>query len=222
MRRDLINEQSFINEEAAVAGRPRGIDDAVILRRAVDVIGRVGPARLTLAAVAAEAGVVPATLIQRFGSKHGLLVALAERSAQDADAAFERLRERHSAPLPALEALAVESMAPMTSPETFANHLAFLCMDLTDPQLHEHALVIHKAQRAAIRSLLNEAVAQADLHAETDTAVLAGSIQAIIAGAGLSWALDRQGTLPQRLRHEIRALLSPHVQSNDNRNAEES
>lgn len=205
-----------------MAGRPRGIDDAVILQRAANVIGRVGPAKLTLAAVAAEAGIAPATLIQRFGSKHGLLVAMAERSAQDAEAAVERLRERHSAPLSALEALAVESMAPMTTPETFANHLAFLCMDLTDPQLHEHALAIHRTQRAAIRSLLNEAVAQADLQAETDTTVLAGSIQAIIAGAGLSWALDRQGTLPQRLRGEIRALLSPYVQSNDSRNLEET
>lgn len=204
-----------------MVGRPRGIDDAVILQRAVDVIGRVGPAKLTLAAVAAEVGIVPATLAQRFGSKHGLLVALAQRSAQDAAAAFSRLREQHSAPLPALEALAVESMAPMTTPETFANHLAFLCMDLTDPQLHEYALAIHEAQRAAIRSLLDEAVAQSDLRAETETAVLAGSVQAIIAGAGLSWALDRQGTLPQRLRHEIRALLSPHAQSNDNRNSEE-
>lgn len=203
-----------------MAGRPRGIDDEVILRRAADVIGRVGPAKLTLAAVAAEAGVVPATLIQRFGSKHGLLVAVAKRSAQGVDAAFERLRERHSAPLSALEALAVESMAPMTTPEVFANHLAFLCMDLTDPQLHEHALVIHRAQGAAIRSLLNEAVAQADLRAETDTAVLAGSIQAIIAGTGLSWALDRQGTLPQRLQREIRALLSPHIQSDNGRNSE--
>jgi AcrR family transcriptional regulator len=194
----------------------------VILDRAVDVIGRVGPAKLTLAAVAAEARVVPATLIQRFGSKRGLLVALAERSAQGADAAFKRLRERHSAPLSVLEALAVESMAPMTTPETFANHLAFLCMDLTDPQLHEHALVIHKAQRAAIRSLLNEAVARADLQAGTDTTVLAGTIQAVISGTGLSWALDREGTLPQRLRREIRALLSPHLQSDENRNAEAS
>jgi AcrR family transcriptional regulator len=205
-----------------VAGRPRGIDDAVILQRTVDVIGRVGPAKLTLAAVAAEAGVVPATLIQRFGSKHGLLIAVAKQSAQGADAAFERLRERHPEPLSALEALVVDSMSPMTTPETFANHLAFLCMDLTDPQLHEHALAIHEAQRAAIRSLLNEAVARADLRAGTDTAVLAGSIQAVIAGAGLSWALDRQGTLPQRLRRELRALLTPHIQSDDTRNSEES
>ena len=60
------------------AGRPRGIDDAAILRATVDVIGRVGPVGLTLAAVAAEVGLVPGTLVQRFGSKRGLLLALAE------------------------------------------------------------------------------------------------------------------------------------------------
>ena len=46
-----------------MAGRPRGVDDAVILRAAVEVIGRVGPAKLTLAAVADELGLVPGTLV---------------------------------------------------------------------------------------------------------------------------------------------------------------
>ncbi|MFD8888404.1 helix-turn-helix domain-containing protein [Streptomyces erythrochromogenes] len=60
--------------------RPRGVEDAVILRAAVRVMGRVGPAGLTLAAVAGEVGLVPGTLVQRFGSKRGLLLALADRS----------------------------------------------------------------------------------------------------------------------------------------------
>jgi AcrR family transcriptional regulator len=198
-----------------VAGRPRGVDDSVILRGAVEVIGRVGPARLTLAAVAGEVGLVPGTLVQRFGSKHGLLVALARQSAQDADALYERLRQGHASPLAALMALVVESMAPMATPESFANHLAFLCMDLTDPQLHEHALAVHRAQGRAIRTLLTEAVAEGELRTGTDTAALAASVQAIMAGAGLTWALDRQGTLPQRLRREIDALLSPYVPSEE-------
>ncbi|MEV4195286.1 helix-turn-helix domain-containing protein, partial [Streptomyces toxytricini] len=54
--------------------RPRGVEDAVILRAAVDVIGRSGPGGLTLAAVAREVGLVPGTLAQRFGSKRGLLL----------------------------------------------------------------------------------------------------------------------------------------------------
>ncbi len=205
-----------------MAGRPRGVDDAVILQRTAEVIGRVGPARLTLAAVADEVGIVPGTLVQRFGSKHGLLVALARQSAQDADAMYERLRQGHTSPLAALTALAADSMAPMTTPETFANHLAFLCMDLTDPELHEHALAIHQTQEEAIRELLNEAVAEGELRAETDTTALARSVQAIIAGTGLTWALDRQGALPDRLRREIRALLSPHVPSGKQSVLEES
>lgn len=217
----LMNEQSFI-KGGVVAGRPRGVEDAVILRRAADVIGRVGPARLTLAAVADEVGLVPGTLMQRFGSKRGLLVALARQSAQEADAIYERLRQRHPSPLAALMALAVESMAPMATPETFANHLAFLCMDLTDPQLHEHALAIHNAQRRAIRTLLTEAVSKGELRPETDTDALTGSIQANIAGTGLTWALDRQGQLPQRLRREIQALLSTHIPSSNGVAMEES
>lgn len=205
-----------------MAGRPRGVEDAVILRRAAEVIGRVGPAGLTLAAVADEVGLVPGTLVQRFGSKHGLLVALARHSAHDADGMYERLRQRHPSPLAALEALATDSMAPMTTPETFANHLAFLCMDLTDPQLHEHALAIHEAQGRAIRTLLTEAVSQGELRAETDTAALARSVQANIAGTGLTWALDRQGLLPERLRREIKTLLSPHLPSNIGPALEES
>jgi AcrR family transcriptional regulator len=187
----------------------------VILRRTAEVIGRVGPAGLTLAAVADEVGLVPGTLVQRFGSKHGLLVALARQSAHDADAMYEQLRQGHPSPLTALVTLAADSMAQMATPETFANHLAFLCMDLTDPQLHEHALAIHQAQGRAIRTLLTEAVSQGELRAETDTAALAGSVQANIAGTGLTWALDRQGQLPQRLRREIQTLLSPHLSSSN-------
>ncbi|WP_055586217.1 TetR/AcrR family transcriptional regulator [Streptacidiphilus griseoplanus] len=194
-----------------MAGRPRAVDDAVILRATAEVIGRVGPAGLTLGAVAAEVGLVPATLVQRFGSKHGLLVALARQSAQDADALHRQPAQRHTSALAALTALLVESTALMDTPERFANHLAFLCMDLTDPQLHEHALAIHRSRGEAVRHLLGRAVAEGELRAGTDTAALTGTIQAITAGTGLTWALDRHGTLPQRLRQAVAAVLRPHL-----------
>ncbi|MFD9595218.1 TetR/AcrR family transcriptional regulator [Kitasatospora sp. NPDC059973] len=193
-----------------MAGRPRGVDDVVILRATAEVIGRVGPAGLTLAAVAREVGLVPGTLVQRFGSKRGLLVALAEQSVKDADALHGRVREAHPSVLGALAALVVESMAPMATPESFANHLAFLCTDLTDPQLYEPALATHRAQERVIRALLAEAVAAGELRAGTDVAAVAGSVQAVTAGVGLVWALDRRGTLAQRLRRELDALLAPH------------
>ena len=192
------------------AGRPRVIDDAAIMRATVEVIGRVGPVRLTLAAVAGEAGVVPGTLVQRFGSKHGLLLALAERSAADAARLPGLDWREHGTPLMALADLVVTRMAPMAAPETFANHLAFLCLDLTDPQLHERALAVHDAYGQAIGTLLAAAATAGELHPGTDVAALTAAVQAITAGAGLTWALDRQGTLADRLLTALATVLSPH------------
>ncbi len=193
------------------AGRPRRIDDAAILRATVDVIGRVGPVGLTLAAVADEVGLVPGTLAQRFGSKRGLLLALAEQAAEDADALPGRARAEHDSALAALAALIVTPMATMATPETFANHLAFLCIDLTDPEFRAPALAIHQAQGRAVEALLTESLLAGDLRPETDVAALGGSVQAIAAGAGLLWALDRQGSLEQRLRQALDRVLSPHL-----------
>ncbi|MFI1096904.1 TetR/AcrR family transcriptional regulator [Streptomyces sp. NPDC020917] len=203
-------------------GRPRGVEDAVILRAAADVIGRAGPTKLTLAAVAREVGLVPGTLVQRFGSKRGLLLALAERSAKDAAALPGRVREEHASALGALAALIVEPMASMATPETYANHLAFLCIDLTDPEFRRHALAIHQAQGRAVEELLREALLTGALRAGTDIAALTGSVQAITSGAGLTWALDRHGTLAQRLRQELGNVLSPHVPSGHDDDPEES
>ncbi|MCQ0004148.1 TetR/AcrR family transcriptional regulator [Actinomadura madurae] len=194
-----------------MAGRPRGVDDAVILRAAVEVIGRVGPAKLTLAAVADEVGLVPGTLVQRFGSKRGLLLALAERSVQDAGTLHKRARDGHESPLAALRAFAAASMSELAMPEKYANHLAFLCMDLTDPEFHERALAVHEAHGRVIEMLLDEAVAGGELRPGTDTGDVAGSVQVAIAGAGLTWALDRRGTLADRLAHEIGTVLAPHA-----------
>lgn len=186
--------------------------DSAILRTTAEVIGRVGPAGLTLAVVAREVGMVPATLVQRFGSKRGLLLALAEQSAQDADALFGRARSAHETALQALVALTVEAMAPMSSPEAYANHLAFLCVDLTDPEFHQHALAAHRAYARAVRNLLAEAVSTGALRAGTDVAALARSVQAAAAGTGLMWALDREGSLAERIGQGIDSALSPHLQ----------
>ncbi|MEU3722475.1 TetR/AcrR family transcriptional regulator [Streptomyces sp. NPDC031705] len=192
-------------------GRPRGVDDLTILRAAADVIGQVGPAGLTLAAVAREVGVVPGTLVQRFGSKRGLMLALAQESAKHAESMYEGARDEHATALMAVTDLAVTTMAVMTTPEVYANHLAFLCLDLADPELHEHALTIHRAQRRVYESLLAEAVDNGELSAGTNVAALAATIQTVVAGAGLTWALDREGTLPHRLEREIITALAPHV-----------
>jgi AcrR family transcriptional regulator len=183
------------------------VDDQTILRAAAVVMGHGGPARLTLAAVADEVGLVPATLLQRFGSKHGLLLALSRQAAADADERARRARAEHGTKLAALAGLATARMALVSSPQTYANHLAFLCQDLTDPELHPPALAAHQAYSQAIHELLQEAVTAGELVPGAGPAALTRSVQAAIAGAGLTWALEREGTLAARVAAEITAVL---------------
>ncbi|MFB9368061.1 TetR/AcrR family transcriptional regulator [Kitasatospora albolonga] len=194
-----------------MAGRPRGVPDEVILRAATEVIGRGGPSGLTLAAVAREVGLAPATLVQRFGSKAGLLAALARHSAAEAAARPERVRAEHGDLLGALTALVADWTAPMDTPERFANHLAMLCADLADPELHAHARTAHLAQLGAVEALLAEARLAGELREGTDLRALAGSVQAVTAGAGLVWAVERDGPLAERLARELRTLVSPYL-----------
>lgn len=205
-----------------MVGRPRGVDDAVILRATTQVMGQVGPAGLTLAAVAREVGLAPATLVQRFGSKHGLLLALADQAEKDMSELVGRVRRSHDSALGALAALMVRSLAALSTPESYANHLAFLCMDLGDPQLYERALAIHRTQQRMIEQLLTEAVGTGELRTNSNPTALARTVQAVIAGTGLNWALEREGRLEQRLRQELDAVLAPHLPLPANPELEES
>ncbi|MFJ4778710.1 TetR/AcrR family transcriptional regulator [Streptomyces sp. NPDC088762] len=194
-----------------MAGRPRGIDDAAILQAAVRVMGRAGPGGMTLAAVAAEVGLVAGTLVQRFGSKRGMLVALAERSTHEVGELHARVRAEHASPLAALAALMAGAWSAVVTAEEFANHLAFLCADLADPELHRLALTSQQAEGAAVRTLLDEAVAAGELRPETDTALLARSVQEATTGAGVLWAVDREGTLAGRRLAALETSLRPHI-----------
>ncbi|WP_329380073.1 TetR/AcrR family transcriptional regulator [Streptomyces sp. NBC_01351] len=191
-------------------GRPRGIDDAAILHAAVGVMGRTGPARLTLAAVAKEVGLVPATLSQRFGSKRGLLLALSERGVDEIGRLHAHVRAEHASPLEALAALTGGAWSAVVTPEEFANHMAFLCSDLADPEFHRLALAAEQAQQAAVRSLLAEAVAAGELRPDTDTAGLARAVRQATTGASVLWAVDREGTLTGRRLDALAATLHPH------------
>lgn len=216
-----------------MAGRPRSMDDAAILDAAARVMGRTGPAGLTLALIAGEVGLVPATLVQRFGSKRSLLLALSARTVADIDASAARVRAEHGSPLAALDALVAGLWPAELTPQEYANHLAFLCADLADPEARGHALAAHEAQDRATAALVAEAFACGELHpvagaaapgaasqeatapavAAPPVAALTATVQAAVTGAGLLWSLDHRATLPERRREALRAVLAPYVNS---------
>src|SRR5688500_7424371 len=158
--------------------RPRTIADADILMALHAVVGRIGPSRMTLADVASEVGLSAATLVQRFGSKRGLLLAFARAGAETADYCFSGVREQHASPLEALIAAATLMTKSMGSPEELANGLAFLQMDISDREFRKYALESFEKTVAGYRALLDEAITAGEL-IPCDTLKLAHAVAAI-------------------------------------------
>lgn len=190
--------------------RPRQASDEDILKAAFRAISRLGPARMTLADVAAEAGVSAAALVQRFGSKRALLLAAAADAASGGDYIFPGLRAAHRSPLAALLGMA-GCMAMMgTTPEAIANTLAFLQIDLTDPEFHSHALRASQGTHAGIRDLVRDAIRAGEL-VRCDPGRLASALQATMNGALLNWAVHRDGDMVGFIRRDLKTVLDPYT-----------
>ncbi|MFZ0886076.1 MAG: TetR/AcrR family transcriptional regulator [Candidatus Acidiferrales bacterium] len=189
--------------------RTRGKPDSELLAGTVRVIERVGPHRLTLADVARETGLAPATLLQRFGSKRGLLLAVVSQGASGVHDEFARIRAMNRSPLRSIEAVA-RCMAQMArTPEALANHLAFLEMDLADREFHRLALAHARQFRKEVRTLLDEAVRTGELR-KCPTAKLATAVHAMIGGSLLGWAIYREGKADAWILRDLDVLLRPY------------
>jgi AcrR family transcriptional regulator len=189
--------------------RPRETSDAEILAAAARVMQRRSPVELTLADVAKEAGVVPATIIQRFGTKRELLLANCKAWTADVAGQFATARAKYGAPLKTLIEMFAQYSSFAATPESMANALAYLQIDLTDPEFHAVLLTQHSTTRAETRKLLDDAVAARELK-PCDTAELARLVQQVNGGAMLDWAIYRKGSLATWIRRSLEALLAPY------------
>ena len=189
--------------------RPRTVSDAAILEAASRIMGKLGPTRLTLAHVAREAGLSPATLVQRFGSKRGLMLALAESATTGVDECFAMIRAEHPSPLEAVIASAAFMTQFVESPEEMSNHLAFLQIDLSDPDFFRLMRRNTELQLAGYRALLDEAVAAGEL-VPCDTERLARAIGSLGGGSLIAWAVLREGTAGEFVRGDVATLLDPY------------
>lgn len=192
--------------------RPRETSDEQIVAAAARAMQRYGPRQLTLAHVAKEVGVVPATLIQRFGTKRGLLLAVAGTAPAAVPQQFAAARGKYRSPLKTLVELYAACSDFASTPESLANGLAYLQNDLTDPEFRAITLAQFKALQAETRKLLDEAVAARELMS-CDTAELARLIQQVNGGSMLNWAIFREGSLAAWLRRDLEALLGPYRRS---------
>ena len=191
--------------------RPQKASDEQILAAAQRAMMRLGPNELTLSEIAAEAGITAGAIVQRFGSKRKLMLTLAEGSARYPRHMFRQLREEHKSPLAAVRAWA-ECFAQMAeSPPGLAHHLAYLQIDLSDPEFHAHVQAMARVTHEELRGLLDSAVAAGELRKCTDAQELARSVQVTVNGSLFTWAFLREGSASAWMRRDLDLLLRPYL-----------
>jgi AcrR family transcriptional regulator len=191
--------------------RRRKAEDADVFAAMVQVMMRVGPAQLTLGAIAAEAGITAGALVHRFGSKRALMLAHARYSASTLDIGFGLPKARTGSPLRAIRS-SIETYATLAaSPRAALRNLAYLQHDLEDPALRRNVLRLSRAARAHYEQLIADAIAAKELRADTDVRMLARLIEVTLGGSFLAWTLYREGSAAAWLRADLNGTLRPYL-----------
>jgi len=175
--------------------RKKLLSDEAVLDAALSVMFRKGPADFTLADVSKECGVAPATLVQRFGGKHELIV---RAIAQD-NQAFARKLEALPTTQGAASVIAVfRLMTPdLREAETLADQLLWLRLDIRDPTLNALARDRFALLRAAVAARLT--------HSRFPPLGLARLIEAQWQGALNQWAIAPEGPLVDYVTNSLAA-----------------
>ena len=167
--------------------RRKIISDEAVLDAAAKVMFAKGPGEFTLADVARAAGIAPATLVQRFGDKHGLVVAAMTRDNLVFAGELARLP-------PGRGADAVIDVFRLMFPNVgeftghFADQLLWLRQDMSDPDLNRLA-----RERFALPPL---PIAPAEA---------ARLVEAQWQGALLQWGIAHEGRLGDYVTRSLAA-----------------
>lgn len=156
-----------------------------------------GPARFTLSVAADATGLSPATLMQRFGSKRELILAVLRRSN-------DLLGEAIAAEKPQISlASIVDMLCDWTSAlgeDNFSEQMQWLVEDTRDGAFQELAQERFRLMRAAISARLPETTMP-----ENEAVQL---IEAQWHGILMRWGVDRDGDLQHSLRSQLKPLMS--------------
>lgn len=191
--------------------RPKKVTDEQLFAAAHAAMSKLGPGELTLSAIAKEAGVTAAVLVQRFGSKRALLLALFQNAANGAGEFIAALTKQHTSPLAALLAYADCMSGMAASPAALARNLAYLQIDLTDPDFRKHLVKQARATRTGLRRLVEAAAERGELARNVSPAQLARTIEATLSGSMLTWAFYQEGNAAEWIRADLNAVLRPYL-----------
>lgn len=172
-------------------GRSKKVSDAELMDRLLVVIGRDGP-DLSFAQAAKYADLAPATLVQRFGTREGMV----ESTLLHAWARLEEATHAAHTEATTDPAGAVDLLLRLTNSGSgevdFSEGLLLLREDFRNPVL--------RARGAAWEKQLTAALGQRLSQDPTLAAVLGRQLISIWQGAIIWWGFTRQGTLHENVK----------------------
>jgi len=188
--------------------RPPTKTDAEILAAATRIVLRDGTLP-TLASVAREVGLSGPRLAQRFGSRRGLLLAMARQNLARANAQLGAVRA--SAKGSAVEALLrmIDAGMAGVDAQSLTNlYLSGVQETQNDPELRGLSRAIGRIKLRVVRDHLDLAVERGEL-APTDTTRLARMVLALSGGSVLLSLSEGDRRSPARnLKRDLLALLA--------------
>jgi hypothetical protein len=96
------------------------------------------------------------------------------------------------------------------SPAALARNLAYLQIDLSDPDFRRHLKHQSQGTRAGLAALLRSAVDKDELRTGTDIERLARTVETIVGGSLFSWAAYRESSPRAWLLDDVDAVLAPY------------
>lgn len=97
------------------------------------------------------------------------------------------------------------------SPDALARNLAYLQIDLIDPDFRKPLVTNAKATRKELEALIREAIEARELRTGTDARSLALTIETVVSGALLTWAVHREGSAAAWMRARVDSVLAPYL-----------
>ena len=176
--------------------RPKSLPDQAVLESALILMREHGPDALSFGTLAKATGLSGATLVQRFGSKPGLIKAATSHAWDQLDRATADAIAAAPFGAEGVVALLV-ALSGYGDIETYADNLLILREDLRDPDLRARGRAWHALLMEAIRARLPD-------HGESVAAAILDQWQ----GSLLWWSFDPEEKVEHHVERRLRSLLA--------------
>lgn len=192
-------------------GRPRQVEDEAVFDAMAKVLLRVGWARMTTGQVAAELGVTPAALRQRFGAKRELFTAFYAWHTERLESSRDEPPHEGSA-LDALRAMASQSVGFIETPEQMRHAMSPLIEFEDDPAIQRMTRTRFAAGVERTTALLERAVANGEISC-ADPGALAKQLQNCLVGTSLVWSFDAGRPIADEVSDMVEQVLAPYLRA---------